>query len=87
MGAKARARGWKEAATDERRDNLELVDDLEGDGVEVGEGRVDDVVLNRVEHGGDADLIRERGELGAELVPLHQVCEAHMVRHRVGRRP
>ena len=51
---------WREAVTDERCDNLKLVDDLEGDGIEVGEGRVDDVVLDRVEHRGDADLRRER---------------------------
>lgn len=50
--------------TDERCDNLKLVDDLEGDGVEVGEGRVDDVVLDRVEHRGDADLRRERERAG-----------------------
>jgi hypothetical protein len=52
------------AVAHERCDNLELVNDLEGDGVEVGEGRVDDVVLYRVEHRRDADLRRERERAG-----------------------
>ena len=55
---------WREAVTDERCDNLKLVDDLEGDGIEVGEGHVDDVVLDRVEQRGDADLRRERERAG-----------------------
>ena len=48
----------------ERCDNLELVNDLEGDGVEVREGHVDDVVLHRVEHRRDAHLRRERERAG-----------------------